>query len=158
MTIENLVRNVGTMWNTIGNTKSYILIHYVRQCVCLSFTYLLLLIDSWPLFLWYPLSSSFSQFFLLSVRSFFFSDIISLSLPLWRYFRISLLLYTSLPISFHFSPFTFHAFFPQVRTVSTELIGWRPRFSFHREKKEKNELSKRWTGFRTKTLTASVVM
>jgi hypothetical protein len=43
--------------------------------VCLSFTYLLLLSIHGPFF--------FGTFFLLLFHSFFFSDVISLSLPLW---------------------------------------------------------------------------
>jgi hypothetical protein len=52
----------------------------------------------------------------------------------------------------HFFPLQ-SVYFPcLIRMVSTELIGWRPGFSFRRGKRKKTELSKRWTGFRKKKL------
>jgi len=64
----------------------YILIHLVRPFVRPSIFYLSLTsFDSWSFFVWYPLSSSFSQFFFLSVRSFFFSNVISLSLAVIKW-------------------------------------------------------------------------
>jgi hypothetical protein len=126
--------------------------------VCLSvFYFSFTSFDSWPLFLWYPLSSSFSQFFFLYVHSFFFSDVISLSLPLWRNpigsVTSGFLFYFTLHYPFLSISVRLLSMPSSHRCVrSTELIGWRPGFSFRRRKKEKNELSKSWTGFRTKTL------
>ncbi len=77
-------RLVTNMANFDDNARSQMyLILYINSLspsVRLSVFYLSLTsFDSWPLFLWYPLSSSFSQFFFLSICSFFFSDVISLS-------------------------------------------------------------------------------
>ncbi len=96
----------------------------------------------------------FHSFFFLSVRS-------SFSLTSFRFHSLSgvIPLAPILPdLSFtlhfvtHFFPLQ-SVYFPcLIRMVSTELIGWRPGFSFRRGKRKKTELSKRWTGFRKKKL------
>jgi hypothetical protein len=64
----------GTLW---WHTKPILYIKATAVSVCLCVFYLSLTsFDSWPLFLWYPFSSSFSQFFFQSVHSFFFSNVL----------------------------------------------------------------------------------
>ncbi len=78
---KNLLESQKSKTHHVEDALAILYINSLHLLVCLFVFYLSLTsFDSWPLFLWYPLSSSFSQFFFLSVRSFFFSDVISLRL------------------------------------------------------------------------------